>query len=445
MVCRYQDVSLQLGPSSSRLLPAAITAAAGCSHIVYAAASIDGFLRIKSADSNGAAYTSLKAAKARLSARTLISVGGPASSANDTTRANMLSLLSPAANRSIFIRSVVEHSRAAGFDGIEIDFRDLPANSSSNFVALIVELRSAIEAEKNVRNRTRLLLAVTAPADTSAAIRVGADGLSAIGAAVDWLTVLTHDMSVTGQGTALHAKLSPDGSVDASIETVVAAYVAQGIRLGWIVVSVPAFGVGYTLAGPSDWGVGSPVDGPSAPGPVSGRPGYLSFAEIQAIAKNQSYESVVYEDSPAGSAYRRFGKNQWVGYDTPRTAARKADYVRKTGLAGIMIQSLDQDDVTSFSLHQAVATALLAGPDQSSGGAAGTESNTSRMLRGAGIYGIALYAGVALFTVLLIFLVAVLVHRRARRNDDDSDDDSDDDTPRRRANVRQRGPVEQAI
>ena len=63
--------------------------------------------------------------------------------------------------------------------------------------------------------------------------------------------------------------------------------------------------------------------------------------------KNEGWTEV--EDVQYGS-YAYGSNNQWVGYDSPKSAARKAQYILDEGLGGAMYWDLAQDDFSVGSL-----------------------------------------------------------------------------------------------
>lgn len=122
-----------------------------------------------------------------------------------------------------------------------------------------------------------------------------------------------------------------------------------------IIVGIPTFGRTWKLT-TDDSKTGVPplvADGPGAEGPQTATPGLLSYAEIcPRLIKNSPHALKVVNDRTkryGKYAYKLYNADTntdglWVGFESPDTAANKAQFVKRKGLGGIAIWDLSTDD-----------------------------------------------------------------------------------------------------
>lgn len=102
-----------------------------------------------------------------------------------------------------------------------------------------------------------------------------------------------------------------------------------------VIMGVPTYGVSFTLADPSNNGIGAPISGPGKPGQYTAGAGALAYYEICANTKQNGW-TVVPDPSNEHGPYAYSG-DQWVSYDDVSTVRRKAEQIQKLNLGGTEI------------------------------------------------------------------------------------------------------------
>lgn len=113
---------------------------------------------------------------------------------------------------------------------------------------------------------------------------------------------------------------------------------SKGAPASKLVVGIPTYGQSFTLSTGST-APGSPAGGAGTGGSITQQPGFLSYQEICL-----STGWTVVEDPTEKRGPYAYKGNQWVGYDDPKTAAIKAEYIVAKGLGGAMFWDLPSDD-----------------------------------------------------------------------------------------------------
>lgn len=269
--------------------------------------------------------------------RTDLSVGGWSfnSGATATRWSNMAA--SPAA-RSAFAASAVTALRAAGMDGLDIDW-EFPGASDRggrptdrvNLVALVQELRAAFDASPG----SRLRLTIAIPASTYYS---GGYDLRALARHVDWFNLMSYDLAGGGGVTGAHTGMTP-------IRAAVSRVRAAGVPASQIVLGIAAYGRTWTLtdsdACAASGGQSCAATGTGRPGTCSAEAGFLSDREITAVSAAGS-GGRVNSGTVDGAAWTIFGGDQYVSHDTAATLGIKRAFVQEARLRGTMVWSVDQ-------------------------------------------------------------------------------------------------------
>ena len=117
-------------------------------------------------------------------------------------------------------------------------------------------------------------------------------------------------------------------------------WLSQGAPKSKLIVGIPTYGQSWTLSS-TYTNIGSAASGAGSQGSIAQQTGMLSYQEICLDLKNGC--TVV--DDPTGShGPYAFKGNQWVGYDDPAMARRKAQYILDNDLGGAMFWDLASDD-----------------------------------------------------------------------------------------------------
>lgn len=118
-------------------------------------------------------------------------------------------------------------------------------------------------------------------------------------------------------------------------------FLRAGVPASKLVMGIPLYGRSFTLRNANTNGVGAPINGPGIAGPYTRTAGALGYNEICERLKSSGYIRVW--DSIAQVPYAHSG-NQWISYDDVQSVKIKAEYVRKMGLGGAMVWSIETDD-----------------------------------------------------------------------------------------------------
>lgn len=118
----------------------------------------------------------------------------------------------------------------------------------------------------------------------------------------------------------------------------------HGAMADKVVLGIPTYGRSWSVKDPKWWRNMQPplsAKGAAPGGFITKASGSMGYMEICLKVKNAGWEEI---DDPEGPYSYSKNKTIWVGYDTPGSAADKANYALARGLGGVMIWDLTQDD-----------------------------------------------------------------------------------------------------
>lgn len=246
------------------------------------------------------------------------------------------------------MQSAIAYARTHNFDGIDLDWEYPSSADKENFSKLLKAMRAAVDAEVPPAGKSKLLLAIAAPAGPYYYNNMD---LTVVGQTLDFVNLMTYDLhGPWGGETKVHVHTpvkdcTVAGAID--IDGAVAHYLsfmpADKINLG-----LATYGKSFTLAdgetqtapgvGNAKLSGGSAVAG--AAGACSKAAGTLSWYEIEwAIpAANVKY------DTKMMAAYGTYGSSSWVGFDDKTTHNLKICWARHKALGGLMVWDGEMDD-----------------------------------------------------------------------------------------------------
>jgi GH18 family chitinase len=325
-------------------------------HVNYAFAGISGSgdcISIRPQDDQ-INFPSLQQLKRQYSSlKTLIAIGGASHSDNFSKATSTLQ------GRQHLAQSCVTFMKSSGFDGIDIDWEFPEPTDTKNFTALLLELRSELDAQGAIDNK-RYLLSAALPADQD---HYSNFEVAAIAQFVDWINLMAYDFytassSRTHFSAPLFASSSdpepdPKKRLSYNVDAAVRAYLSAGVPAAKIIVGVAFFGYGWEGVSSANHGLYQPASG-AALGTWS-NDGVFDFQDL-----NSNYVGT----------YLRFWGNEtsvpWlynpdtgimISYDDAQSLGLKADYVNSNKLGGVMIWPLSADDAES-SLVNALSSRL---------------------------------------------------------------------------------------
>lgn len=320
-----------------------------CTHLVYSFVGLGNDNKVKVLDpyadleedgglGNMKKLTGLK--KQNPTLKVLLAIGGW--SEGSTKYSNMAA---SAANRKVFINSIVPFLQSQNFDGLDFDWEyptergGTPADKN-NFDTLLSELRTAFTPHG-------FLL--------SAAIGAGeglikkAYNVANLGRILDFINVMTYDYHSEYDGYAhhhsplyAHAQDAANGIADFNSDSTMKLLVSLGAPAEKLNLGIGCYGKGVTLTNQNNNGIYAAADGPIPGGSMLGTDGYWGYNEICAKVGPDNW-TVVRLEGQITSPYAYKGKN-WIGYDDPQSARIKGEYARAQGYGGVMTWAIDTDD-----------------------------------------------------------------------------------------------------
>ena len=227
-----------------------------------------------------------------------------------------------ATSRLNFAKNSVDFLEKYKLDGLDLDWEFPVVNSNgvdkANFVLLLTVLKSQLSANK-------LIFSIAVGAGKWTGDQ--AYDIPKIHEQTDFINLMTYDLHGSWDGVTGHN--APMFNDAGSVDNCVKYWIANGSPREKLILGIAAYGQLFTLANSNNNGFGAPTVGATQ----------LSYGEI---CKN-NWQRVW--SSSQQVPYKVSG-NQWVGYDDVESVAVKAKYSNSENLGGVMIWSMENDDVT---------------------------------------------------------------------------------------------------
>jgi chitinase len=295
---------------------------------------------------NFAKLRALKRKHPRL--KTLIAVGGWEWSGGFSDVA-----LTPQ-SRAKFAASGVAFVRRHGFDGIDIDWEfpvagGMPANvkrpeDKQNFTLLLQALREQLDSAGREDGRRYLLTAAVG----STASFVANTEIVAVADTLDWLNVMTYDMSGPWSKQAGHvAPLRHDPALDGpnvnpknNVAGVIDLYLAAGVPARKMVLGVPFYGYIWKGCAADRHGQYQPCEGP---GRGTWEEGALDYSDIEARYAARSGFRRHWNEASGVPFLHNARTGEFITYEDTRSLRRKMRFMKEKQLAGVMFWQLTAD------------------------------------------------------------------------------------------------------
>lgn len=226
------------------------------------------------------------------------------------------SVMKDPAKRAIQISRIVSKTEEFDYDGIDIDYENLPADDRDIFSRFTSELSAALH-----RKGKKLVVTVNAktgePGDWNGA---QSHDYAAIGAAADYVRVMAYDQHYAGGDPGPVAGI---GWVEQVIK-----FSLSKIAKDKLVLGVPAYGY--------DW-------------PSAGRG--QSVVHDEAAAKSLANRAPVQWDERSASSFFAYSDDSGahtVWFENRRSLQAKFELARKYDLAGVVIWRLGREDKSAY-------------------------------------------------------------------------------------------------
>ncbi|EDW06271.1 acidic mammalian chitinase [Drosophila mojavensis] len=249
--------------------------------------------------------------------------------------------------RKQFLRSLraVLH-KYPSLDGIDLDWEFPRAydNERMHFSQLLHEIRLEWRREKRTNNL--LTLAVAAPEGIAF---FGYD-IGEINLYVDYVNLMSYDFHFyredtpfTGLNAPLYAR-STEHSIMATfnINYTVHWWLKNGLEPQRLVIGLPTYGHSFTLMNPLNRRIGAPASGFGECGQL----GFTTLSETCECAHQFIIEPFYTYDNDTCSPYIS-GVQEWISYESMTSISCKANYVKSMNVGGLMIFSLNTDDLSN--------------------------------------------------------------------------------------------------
>ncbi|KAH9230227.1 glycoside hydrolase family 18 protein [Colletotrichum gloeosporioides 23] len=239
-------------------------------------------------------------------------------------------LVSTHENRRKFLDNLVSFLRNFGFDGVDIDWQwPQSADEATNFAMLLSEMREYFDAQST--GSSSWGISFTLPVDTTVLRRFD---LASMAASASWINLVAYDLESTDKSTT--RPVSDKSSIDAALSFLANA----GVPTNQINLGIGFFGRTYSLSDKACSAIGCAASGFGVAGQCTGRPGFMSYDEIQ---KNIAIDNGKIDDK-TGVNYLSYGDGQWVSYEDRKSIIEKVKYAKSKGLLGLALWSIDLDD-----------------------------------------------------------------------------------------------------
>jgi spore germination protein YaaH len=253
-----------------------------------------------------------------------------------------------AKSRSNAVQNLVNLAVNNGFAGIDLDVEQvgMEANGptsadTANFSAFVTALASALHA------RGLKLIESVPPTDgTSNYSYVGGYDYAALGAAVDYLQVMTYDEVGPGWSSSASGTWpGPCSGLDWMNRII--SYAVTQVPAAKVLLGLPTYGYDFSTGGQQTWAADT----------NSGTPGFAAYI----ASKN----ATVSFDTASSTPYATWGKvKQQSGdfsghaqpalwYDNPTSITAKTSLVEKYELAGTGVWAMGYEDAAFWDAHNA--------------------------------------------------------------------------------------------
>ncbi|CAL1546703.1 unnamed protein product, partial [Lymnaea stagnalis] len=246
-----------------------------------------------------------------------------------------------------FVASVVKYLREMELDGLNLALVNpniIPEEPEEKlkYSYLMRDLQESFQEEAERTGRDKLLLV----ADVSGNDMKSDQGYEvfAFSRYLDFINILT--LNYHGNWDKYPGHNSPIFADDGySIDETLRYWVQRGMTRSQINAAIPTYGRSYHVTEPEN---SQPyISGTGIGGPVTKSVGFLSFFELCKVVKD---EGEFFISTIEKSAIYKY-EGLWITYDNVATIRYKVQFYRERGYGGIVIYTLDFDDIYGTECH----------------------------------------------------------------------------------------------
>ncbi|GAB0090565.1 Glyco_hydro_18 domain-containing protein [Sergentomyia squamirostris] len=249
--------------------------------------------------------------------------------------------------RAAMVNNVVAFCKQYGFDGFDLDWeypglRGGASTDRNAYIELVKALRTRFDSEG---------LILTAAVGASAHFLSSSYNAVEMTKYIHYILLMTYDLrsaydGVTGQNAPMYSSSKESSGVSTyNVNSAVNAWIQAGAKPENLVLGIPLYGKSFTLRNSVNNGLGASTTGPGNSGPYTEEPGTLNYIEICEKQMEGGWTTIFDNDQKVPYSYKG---NQWIGYDNKESVKLKTEYAISRGLGGVMIYSLEQDDIRGF-------------------------------------------------------------------------------------------------
>ncbi|XP_052266311.1 oviduct-specific glycoprotein-like isoform X1 [Dreissena polymorpha] len=349
VVCSYTNWA-QYRPGDGRFLPEDVDPSL-CTHLIYVYAKLKGN-KLEPAEWNDESTTWSEGMYQRVinlkdlnpEMKVLLGVGGWQMGSTDFSRMSMSQ-----GSRRAFARSTVKFLRDRKFDGLSIDWqhptkRGGRPKDKENFSLLLQDLRLAFDNEGQMTGKPSLML--SAGVSASKEVIDTAYEHNNITKYVDFLNVFAFDLhgdwdNYTGHPSQLYARKEEFGpATEVNVDAVMRYWMSLVPDVTKLVLGVSTYGRTFTLRRARHTEYNVPTVGPGVEGEYTRQPGMLAYYErcLQYVDAPRVWDPV------SQVPYWHSG-DQWIAGEDTDSIRAKVNWTRTYQIGGMLIWSLDTDDV----------------------------------------------------------------------------------------------------
>ncbi|XP_066149390.1 acidic mammalian chitinase-like [Euwallacea fornicatus] len=298
-----------------------------CTNIIYSFAGLNLDLQIASLDPNaditqGGFYNFSQIKAQNPCVRTTLAVGGW----NEGSLKYSI-MAADEQTREAFAENALKFIAYYGFDGLDLDWEYPTA-------------RGGIEDDKkNFVSLLKILKQKLSPWGFKVSIAVAMENsyydVPSIAEYVDYIHIMAYDVTpADSEVTGLLAPLP-------IISTNVNAWIDKGASASQLILGIPTYARCFNLEDPDDSGIGAKVASNTTCGGIwTNQNGFLAYYEVLEFVKFFECEDEILIDSNVYFSCQ----DVWMSYDNKKSLESKCQYVKDTGLGGVMLWSVDTDD-----------------------------------------------------------------------------------------------------